>query len=109
MIVECYAGIYEMVVECYACMVPCFCGGVHSIIILFEFIIPAFDPDRRTIFSYFYCNLPYVGVCRPKVSPEGVPLLGVPRRMVLLLQLQLQLCRNSTPYGAIITITITIM
>ena len=24
-----------------------------------------------------------VGVCRPKVSPEGVPLLGVPRRMVL--------------------------
>ena len=30
-------------------------------------------------------------VCRPKVSPEGVPLSGVPRRMVLLLQLQLQL------------------
>ena len=28
------------------------------------------------------------GVCRPKVSPEGVPLLGVSRRMVLLLQLQ---------------------
>ena len=41
------------------------------------------------------------GVCRPEFSPEGVPLLGVTRRMVLLLQLQLQLLPTLAPHNRI--------